>query len=238
MNNNPYGYNPDAVERYDSLAYSSLITKVYTWMALALAITGMTAFYVAHNESLLYSIFSSSGTLILLCVAELALVWGMSFFINRISFATAGIIFAIYSLLNGVTFSSIFIVYTASSIASTFFITAGMFGAMSLFGYVTKRDLSSMGRILFMALIGIIIATIVNIFVASSAIEWGVTYLGVIIFAGLTAYDTQKMKLILNNSVNAGNENMLKIALMCSLSLYLDFINLFIYLLRIFGKRE
>lgn len=238
MNNNPYGYNPDAVERYDSLTYSSLITKVYTWMALALAITGMTAFYVAHNESLLYSIFSSSGTLILLCVAELALVWGMSFFINRISFATAGIIFAIYSLLNGVTFSSIFIVYTASSIASTFFITAGMFGAMSLFGYVTKRDLSSMGRILFMALIGIIIATIVNIFVASSAIEWGVTYLGVIIFAGLTAYDTQKMKLILNNSVNAGNENMMKIALMCSLSLYLDFINLFIYLLRIFGKRE
>lgn len=236
--NNPYGYTPEQTRSYASVTFASLIQKVYTWMALALAITGMTAYYVAHNENLLFSIVGNSGVLIFLLIAEVALVFGMSFFINKISFAVAGIIFGIYSLLNGVTFATIFLVYTASSIASTFLITAGTFAAMSLFGYFTKRDLGTMGRICYMALIGVIIASIANIFFASSALEWAVTYLGLAIFIGLTAYDTQKMKVMLQAYLNAGQDNVMKVALMCSLSLYLDFINMFLYLLRIFGDRK
>ena len=150
----------------------------------------------------------------------------------------AGLMFALYSILNGATLSVILFAYTMESVATTFFVTAGTFGAMSLFGAVTKRDLSGVGRFLYMALIGIIIATIVNIFVASDIFSWALTYVGVFIFCGLTAYDTQKMKEILRQSEGLGETNLLKIALLCSLSLYLDFINLFLYLLRIFGGRR
>lgn len=146
--------------------------------------------------------------------------------------------FALYSILNGATLSVILFAYTMESVATTFFVTAGTFGAMSLFGAVTKRDLSGVGRFLYMALIGLIIATIVNIFVASDIFSWALTYVGVFIFCGLTAYDTQKMKEILRQSEGLGETNLLKIALLCSLSLYLDFINLFLYLLRIFGGRR
>ena len=237
MENNIYGYNPQRDERISSsLTFSALMSKVYLWMTLALLTTGLTAYYVASNESILYSIFNKAGIPIALFVAELVLVMILSVRIMKMSFATAGIIFTLYSILNGVTFSLIFAVYTMESIASTFFITAGTFGAMSLVGLFTKKNLSTMGRFLFMALIGLIIATIVNIFVASTAFGWALTYAGVLIFCGLTAYDTQKMKEILMNM--EGDNNMLKIALMCSLSLYLDFINLFLYLLRIFGDRE
>ena len=154
------------------------------------------------------------------------------------SFATAGIVFLVYSVLNGVLFSTIFLAYTMGSIASTFFITAGTFGAMSLVGYFIKKDLSAIGRFLMMALIGLIIATVVNIFIQSSLLMWICTICGVLLFSGLTAYDTQKIKHMFLMHGAEMNESTMKLALMGSLTLYLDFINLFLYLLRIFGDRK
>lgn len=238
MERNIYEYNPNVVEAPQSaaLSTSSLMTKVYLWMTMALAVTGMTAFYVAGNESLLYTIASSRGLLWGILIAELALVWILSANIMRLSFAVAGLMFVAYSVLNGVAMSCILLAYTESSVATTFLVTAGTFGAMSVVGFTIKKDLSAFGRLLIMVLFGLIIATVVNMFVASSTLDWALTYIGVFLFCGLTAYDTQKMKEILRQS--AGDTNMLKIALLCSLSLYLDFINLFLYLLRIFGDRR
>ena len=172
-----------------------------------------------------------------LVIAEFALVIGISAAINKLSLTTATLMFVLYSVINGAVLSSIFLIYTMSSIASVFFITAGTFAVMAFIGYVTKTDLSSMGKILFMALIGIIIATIVNIFLKSSGLEMIVSYLGVLIFVGLTAYDSQKIKNMLLMAPDA-SEGAQKLALLGALTLYLDFINLFIYLLRIFGRRE
>ncbi len=239
MENNIYGYRPDMVgERTDAFSFPALMNKVYLWMTLALAVTGLTAYYIAHNEALVYTIFNNSAIVWGTLIAELALVWILSACINRISFAAAGLMFAGYSILNGITFSVIFLAYTEESIASTFLVTAGTFGAMSLLGFFIKKDLSVVGRVLYMSLIGLIIATIVNCFVASSTLTWAITYLGVIIFCGLTAYDTQKMKELLQHESYQGNSSLMKIALLCSLTLYLDFINLFLYLLRILGNRK
>ena len=240
MERNIYGYDPaqDIETRRTSIStFSSLVSKVYLWMTMALAITGLTAYYVA-NSGLVFTLANSAGIFWGLLIAELAVVWILSANIMRLSFPVAGIMFALYSILNGATCSFILLAYNAESIATTFFVTAGTFGAMSLVGAFVKKDLSSIGRMLMMALIGIIIATIVNIFVASSTLSWAITYIGVLIFCGLTAYDTQKMKEMLYQYQHTGDENVLKIALMCSLSLYLDFINLFLYLLRIFGGRR
>lgn len=237
-NYNIYGYNPELQEQKATTAFPALMSKVYVWMTLALAMTGLTAWCIANNEAIVYSIFTNQGLFWGLCIGELALVWILSANIMRMSFPVAGIMFAAYAILNGATLSVILLAYTAESIATTFFVTAGTFGAMSLVGLFIKRDLSGFGRFLFMALIGLIIATIVNIFVASSTLSWALTYIGVFIFCGLTAYDSQKMKEILMQSDAYGEQNMLKIALLCSLSLYLDFINLFLYLLRIFGDRK
>lgn len=240
MEQNIYGYNPNISERAESssFALSTLMTKVYVWMTLALVTTALTAAYVASNESLLFTIVGNSAVLWGMLIAELAVVWILSANVMRMSFPVAGIMFLIYSVLNGATLSVILLAYTMESIATTFFVTAGTFGAMSLVGMFIKKDLSAAGRFLYMALIGLIVATIVNIFVASSALSWALTYAGVAIFCGLTAYDTQKMKEILQQSQQMGDTNMLKIALLCSLTLYLDFINLFLYLLRIFGDRR
>lgn len=235
---NIYGYDPQTAEQSFSLTFTSLMTKVYLWMTMALAITGMTAYYVATNENIIFAIINSQALFWGLIIAELAIVIILSARIHRLSFATAGIMFGVYSILNGITLSFIFLAYTMESIASTFFITAGTFGAMSLVGLFTRRSLGAVGRFCFMALIGIIIASIVNMFVGSSTLGWFVTYAGVLIFCGLTAYDTQKMKEILVQQSNMGNPSLLKVALMCSLSLYLDFINLFLHLLRIFGDRR
>lgn len=221
-----------------AVAFSALMRNVYLWMALGLAMTGLTALYVASNVGLLQVIMESRALFFGLIIADLALVWGLSASIMRLSFPVAGLLFAAYSILNGVTLSFIFLVYTMSSIASTFFVTAGTFGAMSLVGYVTKKDLSGMGRILLMALIGLIIATVVNIFVASSALSWAITYIGVLIFVGLTAYDTQKIKQMMLQYSDGVNDTTMKLALMGSLTLYLDFVNLFLYMLRIFGDRK
>ncbi len=215
--------------------FSALMRKVYTWMALALAITGFTAYFVASSPAILQLIFSNKLLFFGLLIGELALVWGVSAVIDRLSLTTATLLFILYSVLNGVTLSFIFLAYTMTSITSVFFITAGTFAAMSLIGYFTKADLSKMGQIMFMALIGLIIATIVNIFIKSSGLTMILSYLGVLIFVGLTAWDTQKIKQMLLAAPDTG-ETAQKVALMGALSLYLDFINLFLYLLRIFGN--
>ena len=220
-----------------SEAFPVLMRKVYTWMTLALAITGMTAYYVATNETLFYTIIGNKLFFYGLLIAELGLVFGVSAAIDRLSLLTATLLFILYSVINGATMSVIFMAYTASSIATVFFITAGTFGTMALIGYTTKADLSSIGKLLFMALIGLIIATVVNIFLRNDAITMVLSYVGVIIFIGLTAWDSQKIKQMLMLAPDGG-EVAQKMALMGALTLYLDFINLFIYLLRIFGKRR
>ncbi len=219
-------------------AFPVLMRKVYVWMTLALAVTGLTAAYVATSPGMMSALFQSSSPMLFLIIAELALVWILSANIHRLSFPVASLMFVGYSLLNGVTLSCIFLVYSLPAISTTFFVTAGTFAAMSVVGYVVKRDLSPIGRVLFMALIGLIIATIVNIFVASSTLSWAITYIGVLVFVGLTAYDTQKIKHMMMQYGDEVNEGTMKLALMGSLTLYLDFVNLFLYLLRIFGRRN
>ena len=217
-----------------SLAFPALMRKVYLWMTLALVITGFTAFGIASNPGIAYAIVTNRLLFWGLVIAEFGLVIGISGAINKLSAVTATLLFVLYSIVNGATLSVIFMAYTMSSIASVFFITAGLFGLMAFIGYTTKTDLTSIGKILFMALIGIILATIVNLFVGSSMLNMIVSYIGVVIFTGLTAYDSQKIKNMLYNA-DSMDEGMQKIALLGSLTLYLDFINLFLMLLRIFG---
>lgn len=217
-----------------SLAFPALMRKVYLWMTLALVITGFTAFGIASNPGIAYAIVTNRLLFWGLIIAEFGLVIGISGAINKLSAVTATLLFVLYSIVNGATLSVIFMAYTMSSIASVFFITAGLFGVMAFIGYTTKTDLTSIGKILFMALIGIILATIVNLFVGSSMLNMIVSYVGVVIFTGLTAYDSQKIKNMLYNA-DSMDEGMQKIALLGSLTLYLDFINLFLMLLRIFG---
>ncbi len=220
-----------------SEAFPVLMRKVYVWMTLALVITGFTAYGVATSPGILQAIYTNQILFWGLIIAEFALVFGVSAAINRLSLTTATLMFILYSVINGALLSYIFLAYTASSVATVFFITAGTFAAMAVIGYTTKSDLSSMGKILFMALIGLIIATLVNIFVKSSGLTLILSYVGVLIFVGLTAWDSQKIKQMLLQAPDAG-EGAQKLALLGALTLYLDFINLFIYLLRIFGKRE
>lgn len=220
-----------------SAAFPVLMRKVYLWMTLALAITGFMAYYVASNEAILTAIITNQIVFWGLVIGELALVFGLSAAINRLSLTTATLMFVLYSVLNGATMSFIFLAYTASSITNVFFITAGTFAVMALFGYFTKTDLTSWGKILMMALVGIIIASIVNVFTKSEGLAVILNYLGVLVFVGLTAYDSQKIKEMLQQAPDAG-EGAQKVALLGALSLYLDFINLFLYLLRILGSRR
>ena len=216
---------------------ASFMAKVYGWMAFALVITGITSLYVIQNESIVNLVFGNRLVFFGLIIGELLLVGALSKMVNRVSATTAMAMFIGYSVMNGGTISFIFFVYTMGSIASTFFITAATFAAMSAIGYFTKKDLTSLGNILTMALIGLIIASIVNIFLKSDMLYWIATYAGVLIFTGLTAYDTQKIK-EMNIIGNAGTDEDKKEAIMGALTLYLDFINLFLFLLRIFGGRK
>lgn len=220
-----------------SAAMPVLMRKVYTWMTLALIITAVTAYGVANSPALLQMIYSSKLTFFGLIIAELALVWYVSARIDKLSLQAATILFVLYSAINGATLASIFIVYSMTAITKTFLVTAGTFGVMAFYGYATKRDLTKIGGLAFMALIGLIIASLVNIFIASSTFDLIICYAGVLIFVGLTAWDSQKIKLMLQEAPDTG-EAAQKIALMGALSLYLDFINLFLYLLRIFGRRD
>ncbi len=239
MNYNDYELQDLTAEQQlsRSAAFPVLMRKVYVWMTMALVITGLTSYGVATSPGILQAIYSNQIIFWGLAIAEIAIVIGVSAAINRISLTTATLMFILYSVINGALMSYIFLVYTASSIATVFFITAGTFAAMAFIGYTTKTDLTSMGKLLLMALIGLIIATIVNMFVKSSGFTLILSYVGVLVFVGLTAYDSQKIKQMLMQAPDAG-EGAQKLALLGALSLYLDFINLFIYLLRIFGKRE
>lgn len=236
---NTRDFDDYALERGEafSLAFPALMRKVYVWMAMALCITGLTAYGVASSPNLLLTLYSHHWLIIGLLFAELGLVFAISGAINRLSLTTATLLFILYSALTGVTFSSIFVVYTMSSIGKVFFITAGTFAAMAFVGYTTRRDLSKMGGILFMALIGLIIATVVNLFIKSSGLELVLSYIGVLVFVGLTAWDTQKIKVMLAQQYDI-SETSQKLALLGALELYLDFINLFLYMLRIFGSRN
>ena len=233
MENNFYNQVEERAQS-SALSFPALMSKVYLWMTLALVVTGMTAYYVASSPAILYALGSNQIVFWGLFIGELVLVFVLSSRIMSLSFVTASLMFVIYSIMNGVFFSFILRAYTEQSIATTFLITAGSFGAMSLFGFVTKRDLSTMGRILFMLLIGLLIATVVNIFMKAEGLTLILNYAGVVIFVGLTAYDTQSIKQMLQE--HGDKEGAEKIALLGSLSLYLDFINLFIYLLRFFGE--
>ena len=233
MENNFYNQVEERAQS-SALSFPALMSKVYLWMTLALVVTGMTAYYVASSPAILYAIVTNQIAFWGLFIGELVLVFVLSSRIMSLSFVTASLMFVIYSIMNGVFFSFILLAYTEQSIATTFLITAGTFGAMSLFGFVTKRDLSTMGRILFMLLIGLLIATVVNIFMKAEGLALILNYAGVVIFVGLTAYDTQSIKQMLQE--HGDKEGAEKIALLGSLSLYLDFINLFIYLLRFFGE--
>ena len=213
----------------------AFMTKVYSWMTLALFITGIVAMYVASSEQLLSIVFGTKYMFMGLIIAQLGVVWYLSARVSKLSYTTAIIMFILYSVLSGITLSSIFIIYTASSIASTFFITAGTFGVMSLAGFFTKKDLSGFGAIMMMGLIGLIIATVVNYFLQSSTLNYIISYAGVMIFVGLTAYDTQKLKLM---ATQLDGEQAKKGSIMGALTLYLDFINLFLYLLRVLGDRK
>ncbi|MET7037526.1 MULTISPECIES: Bax inhibitor-1/YccA family protein [Elizabethkingia] len=210
------------------------MSKVYGWMSLALVVTGLIAYLVSESPALINAIILNKLLFYGLIFAELGLVIWLSTRIAKMSVATAITAFMGYAVLNGLTLSVIFLAYTLTSITSTFFITAGTFAVMSVYGYVTKSDLTKVGKILMMLLVGIIIASIVNIFLKSPMIAWITTYIGVAVFVGLIAYDTQKIKnyfLELN-----GDESLMgRMAIMGALTLYLDFINLFLFLLRLFG---
>jgi len=218
---------------------NEFIRSVYNWMAIGLGLTGFVAYYVAHSPSLLKAIYQNQILFFGLIIAELALVFILSARINKMQASTATGLFLIYSALNGATLSFIFLVYTASSITSTFFICAGTFVACSIYGWTTKRDLTSIGGFLTMGLFGIIIASLVNMFLRSTGMSMIISYIGVIVFVGLTAYDTQHLKtmsLTQPDGLEAGVVR--KGAILGALKLYLDFINLFLMLLRIFGDRR
>ncbi len=213
------------------------LVRVYNWMGTGLALTGAIAWFVADSPSLLHAILGNQLIFWGLIICELGAVFYLSAMINRISAQMAMAVFIGYAILNGLTFSTIFVAYTHSSITTAFVVTGGMFGAMSFYGATTKSSLESWGSFLFMGLVGIVIASVVNIFLNSPAVYWISTYAGVLIFTGLTAYDTQKI-LKTNIIGNEGTDGDTKEAIMGALTLYLDFINLFLMLLRIMGNRR
>lgn len=213
------------------------MVRVYNWMTAGLAITGFMAFYISNSPAMMNIIFGNPIMPIALIIAQIGLVFWLASRVMHMSASQATGVFMLYAGLTGVTFSAIFMAYTTASIFSTFLVTAGTFGAMSLYGYTTKKDLTSWGSFLFMGLIGIIIASVVNMFMQSSMMHMIITYAGVLIFVGLTAYDTQKIK-EMNILGNEGTDEDTKEAIRGALTLYLDFINLFLMLLRLMGDRR
>lgn len=216
---------------------SSFMVGVYGWMCGALAITAGIAYYVASTPSIVMYIYTHPGLMMGMLLAQMALVFSILFFLNRMTFITALALFLLYAASLGVTLSSIFLVYTHSSIMSTFLTTACMFGFMSLYGYFTKADLTSIGNIGFMVLIGLVIGMLVNMFLRSQQFDYILSGVGVVLFVLLTAYDTQKIKQI-GRSGLVDQEMLGKLTLLGALTLYLDFINIFLFLLRFMGNRR
>jgi uncharacterized protein len=215
----------------------SFIQKVYGWMCTGLLVTGACALYMASDEQMILNLVRNKWMFYGLMIAELVLVFWLAGWVEKMEANTAKFAFLFYSALNGITLSIIFLLYTKASIANAFFLTGGLFGVMSFYGYVTKTDLTSIGNFCFMGLLGIIIASVANWWLKSPAIEWFTTYAGILIFVGLTAYDTQKIK-NMNKLGNEGTDEDTKEAISGALSLYLDFINLFLKLLSATGKRR
>jgi FtsH-binding integral membrane protein len=218
---------------------NEFIRSVYNWMAIGLALTGFVAFFVSNSQTMMRLIFGNQIIFFGLIIGELALVFSISARVHKMQASTATSLFVLYAALNGATLSAIFLIYTRSSITSTFFICAATFVASSIYGMATKRDLTTMGQFMFMGLIGIVIASVVNLFMRSSGVSLIISYIGVIVFVGLTAYDTQKLRtmaLSQPDGLDAGTIR--KGAILGALTLYLDFINLFLMLLRILGNRD
>ena len=215
---------------------NTFLSRVYGWMTLALVISGVTAFLAATNETIIRLTIGNGFGFLILAVAELALVWWLTASIHKISSGAAFFAFILYSVLNGVTLSSIFLVYKIESIFMVFFISAGMFAAMAVYGTVTKSSLSSFGKFFAMALVGIIIASLVNFLLRSPMLDWFLSIITVVLFTGLTAYDAQKMLAVSNNA--SDDEVFKKASVIGALELYLDFINIFLAMLRLFGRRR
>lgn len=211
-----------------------LMLRVYNWMAIGLTLTAIVSMVVLQTPEV-YSF--AAQNMMLLFIVQIGFVMGLSFGINKMSAMVAATLFFVYAALNGLTMGVIVAAYTQTSVVATFFITAGMFGTMSFIGYVTKKDLTGVGHFMFMGLIGIIIASVVNIFVGSTALSWGISFIGVFVFLGLTAWDTQKIKKMLFMSYG-NSESLMKISAIGALMLYLDFINMFLMLLRFTGGRK
>lgn len=238
MNNYPPQYNQQAYQQtWNSQSFvtrvSDVMKSVYLRMTGALVVTALIAMFCGNSFEYLNFMAHNSWFMWLLVIAEFGIVIGVSAGINKLSSTTAALLFYLFAVVNGLLLSGVFVIYTGVSIAKTFFITAGTFAAMSVYGYSTNRDLSKIGSILFMALIGLIIASVVNMFVASSGLDWIISIVGVLIFVGLTAWDTQQIKNMAQQMPAAGVG---RLATLGALSLYLDFINLFLYLLRFFGS--
>ncbi|MCM1033526.1 MAG: Bax inhibitor-1/YccA family protein [Odoribacter sp.] len=214
---------------------AAAMKKVYVKMTIALIITAFISYFCASSPAFQHFALTNRWFMIVMIVLELGMVFGISAGINKLSSPTATGLFYLFAVVNGLMLAPIFWVYTHTSIAKTFFITAGTFGAMSVFGYTTRQDLSKIGNILFMALIGLIIASLVNIFTHSETLDWIISVAGVLIFVGLTAWDTQQIK---NMASMMPASQVGRLATLGALSLYLDFINLFLYLLRFFGNRD
>lgn len=231
-------YNVNNYSNYSNGASTqSLVTsamkKVYVKMTIALVVTGLVSYFCGSSYDYLSFFSQNRWFMWVLIIAELGMAFGISGAINKLPSATAAGLFYLFAVVNGLLLAPIFVVYTHESIAKTFFITAGTFGAMSIFGYTTKQDLTKIGNILFMALIGLIIAMLVNIFTKSSTLDWIISIAGVLIFVGLTAWDTQKIKQM---AAMLPSDQVGRLATLGALSLYLDFVNLFLYLLRFFGS--
>jgi len=237
MENNQFsttGYKAVEIASAESRRF---LLNVYNWMTMGLALTGLIAYAVSSSITLIRIFVLNPFLFYGLLIFQLIIVIALSAAIGKIPSIVAIGAFFLYSALTGLTFSVLFLVYTSASIASTFFICAAMFGSVSVFGYITKMDLSGLGTFMYMGLVGLIIASVVNFFVASSTLYWMISYVGVLIFVGLTAWDTQKIKKI-SMSQNFETEEGKKIAVMGALNLYLDFINMFLFLLRIMGNRR
>lgn len=237
MYQNDYNYGTPQGRPETTLAttVSNAMKRVYVKMTLALIVTALTALWASSSYGYLSFFMNNTWLMWVLVAAELGLVIGISAGINKLSSAAASALFYLFAVVNGLMLCTIFLAYSPAAITKTFFITAGTFGAMSVYGYFTSNDLSRIGSFLFMALIGLIIASVVNIFLHSSTLDWIVSIAGVLIFIGLTAWDTQQIKQM---AMAAPAEAIGRLATIGALSLYLDFINLFLYLLRIFGNRD
>ena len=235
--NFPNNYNDQTINVDSSAVSRSFVANVFSYMTLALVITGVAAYWFAASGNILALLQGSSILLWGVMLAPIGMVLIMSFAFNRLSFGALMGLFLAYSLVNGISLSIIFLIYSSASISKVFFITAGLFATMAVVGYTTKTDLTKLGSILMMAVLGIVIASIVNYFMESAAFDYLISCVGVLVFTGLVAYDTQKVKRI-GAGVEYGTATAGKLALMGALSLYLDFINLFLFLLRVFGGRR